>query len=570
MKSTQLISFFLLITVFSNAQTSGLDAVADQIYFNGQIYTMDDNNPMVEAVAVNGDSILSVGSKENIMRLKGDKTKLFNLQGKTMIPGFIEGHGHLYAMGVSLLEVDLTGASSYDEVINRVAEKAKSTPKGEWILASGWHHDKWDTLPSLINGFPTHDLLSAAVPDHPVFLNHASGHIAIVNQKAMDVAGINAQTLQPDGGEIIKDLNGDPTGVLMEKAKLLATNYLPRGTKESIKNAITSALEKCFKNGITGFHDAGSSEYIIKIFNEMASQHVIKLRLYVMLSVWEPNSIESFLKKGIQVNLYDNQLTIRSIKLLADGALGSRGAWLLEEYSDAPGEYGLNFTPMEDIKKIVEKAFENDFQVGIHAIGDRAIREVLDVYESTFKSKSKLSSNDPRFRIEHAQHFNPADIPRVADLNVILAMQGIALSSDRPWAIDRLGEKRIVEGAYIWQTLLKSGAKIINGTDTPVDPLNPIACFYASVSRKTLSGTPEGGYEPLQKMTRNQALRSYTLDAAYAAFQENDKGSIEVGKWADFTILDRDIMTIPEEQLLNTKVTMTIIGGETVFDIEKD
>lgn len=569
MKPTRLIIFFLLITVYSKAQTSGLDTAADQIYFNGQIYTMNDKNPMVEAVAVKADSILSVGSKEKIMRLKGDKTKFFDLQGKTMIPGFIEGHGHLYSMGANLLVVDLTGATSYDEVINRVAEKAKSTPKGEWIRASGWHHDKWDTQPSLINGFPTHHLLSAAVPDHPVLLTHASGHIAIVNQKAMDIVGINAQRLQPDGGEIIKDGNGNPTGVLKEKAILLTSLYLPRVTKESAKKAITFALEECFKNGITGFHDAGSSQYIIRIFKEMASQNLIKLRLYVMLSVWGPNQIKNFLKDGIQVNLYNNQLTVRSIKLIADGALGSRGAWLLEEYSDAPGEYGLNFTSMADIKKIVENAYEHDFQVGIHAIGDRAIHEVLDVYESTFKSKSKNSSQDPRFRIEHAQHFNPADIPRVAELNVILAMQAIHLSSDRPWAIDRLGEKRIVEGAYIWQTLLKSGAKIINGTDVPVEPINPIAVFYASVSRKTLKGTPEGGYEPLQKMTRNQALKSYTLDAAYAAFQENDKGSIEVGKWADFTILDSDIMKIPEDQILKTKVTMTIIGGEIVFDIEK-
>ena len=568
MKSTQLFIFFLLITVCSKAQTNGLDTVADQIYFNGHIYTMNDNNPMVEAVAVKADSIFSVGSEKHIMKLIGDNTKLFDLQGKTMIPGFIEGHGHLYSMGANLLVVDLTGATSYDEVINRVVEKAKSTPKGEWITANGWHQDKWDTQPLLVNGFPTHDLLSAAVPDHPVLLTHASGHSSIVNQKAMDIIGINAKTLSPDGGEIIKDSNDNPTGVLKEKATLLTSLYLPRVTKESAKKAITSALEECFKNGITGFHDAGSSEYIISIFEEMASQNLIKLRLYVMLSVWG-TKIDNFLKNGIRVNLYNNQLTVRSIKLIADGALGSRGAWLLEEYSDSPGEYGLNFTSMDDIKTIVENAYEHNFQVGIHAIGDRAIHEVLDVYETTFKSDPKNSSIDPRFRIEHAQHFNPADIPRVAELNVILAMQAIHLSSDRPWAIDRLGEKRIVEGAYIWQTLLNSGAKIINGTDVPVEPINPIAVFYASVSRKTLEGTPEGGYEPLQKMTRNQALKSYTLDAAYAAFQENDKGSIEVGKWADFTILDSDIMTIPEDQILITKVKKTIIGGETVFDIEK-
>ena len=569
MKQTQLIIFFLLITVISKAQTSELGTLADQIYFNGEIYTMNDNSPMVEAVAVRADSILSVGSKELVMKLKGDKTQLFDLKGKTMIPGLIEGHAHLYGIGRNLSEVDLVGTKSYNEVIQRVAIKAKSTPKGEWIIANGWHHDKWVTQPTLINGYPTNKLLSAAVPDHPVVLVHASGHNIIINHKAMDIADINSKTPQPDGGEIILDLNGKPTGILNETATDLVYKYLPDPTKEKVKEEITLALEECFKNGITGFHDAGSGGYMINLYEEMASQNLIKLRLYVMLRGTHPELLEYYFKEGIQLNLYDNQLTIRSIKLMADGALGSRGAWLLEEYTDAPGEHGHNVTPMKDINKIVNNAYKKGFQVGIHAIGDRATREVLDIYESTFKTKSTNSSKDARFRIEHAQHFEPADILRVTELDVILAMQAIHMSSDRPWAIDRLGEKRITEGAYIWQTLLKTGAKIVNGTDAPVEPLNPIASFYASVSRKTLKGMPDGGYEPLQKMTRNQALKSYTLDAAYAAFQENDKGSIEVGKWADFTILDRNIMTIPENQILETKVAMTIIGGEIVFDDKK-
>ncbi|KAA5827792.1 amidohydrolase [Algibacter amylolyticus] len=569
MKLTPLFLFFLLISVNSKAQTIEVGTFADQIYFNGEIYTMDDNRPMVEAVAVKADSILSVGSKEGIMKLKGDKTQLFDLKGKTMVPGLIEGHAHLFSIGNELLAVDLGGTKSYEEAIKKVAEKAKSTPKGEWVIATGWHHDKWITQPTLINGYPTNKLLSAAVPDHPVILVHASGHIIIINHKAMDIAGINSKTPQPDGGEIVLDLNGEPTGILNETAGDLVYKYLPEPTKENVKEAIILSLEECFKNGITGFHDAGSGGYMVNLYEEMASQNLIKLRLYVMLRGTQPELLEYCFKKGIQENLYDNQLTIRSIKLMADGALGSRGAWLLEEYTDAPGEHGHNVTPLEDINKIVNNAYKNGFQVGIHAIGDRATREVLDIYESTFKTESTNSSKDARFRIEHAQHFDPADILRVAELDVILAMQAIHMSSDRPWAIDRLGEKRITEGAYIWQTLLKSGAKIVNGTDAPVEPLNPMAGFYASVSRKTLEGMPDGGYEPLQKMTRNQALRSYTLDAAYAAFQENDKGSIEVGKWADFTILDRNIMTIPENQILETKVVMTIIGGEIVFDDKK-
>ena len=569
MKSTQLLIFFLLITVISKAQTSELGTLADQIYFNGEIYTMNDNSPMVEAVAVKADSILSVGSKEDIMKLKGDKTQLFDLKGKTLVPGLIEGHAHLYGIGLNLLEVDLSGTTSYEEAIKKVAEKAKSTPKGEWIIANGWHHDKWITQPTLVNGYPTNKLLSAAVPDHPVILVHASGHIIIINHKAMDIAGINSKTPQPDGGEIVLDSNGEPTGILNETAGDLVFKFLPEPTKEDVKETLILALEECYKNGITGFHDAGSGGYMVNLYEEMASQNLIKLRLYVMLRGTQPELLEYYFKKGIQENLYDNQLTIRSIKLMADGALGSRGAWLLEEYTDAPGVHGHNVTPLEDINKIVNNAYKNGFQVGIHAIGDRATREVLDIYESAFKTESTNSPKDARFRIEHAQHFDPADILRVAELDVILAMQAIHMSSDRPWAIDRLGEKRITEGAYIWQTLLKSGAKIVNGTDAPVEPIDPMAGFYASVSRKTLKGMPDGGYEPLQKMTRNQALRSYTLDAAYAAFQENDKGSIEVGKWADFTILDKNIMTIPENQILETKVAMTVIGGEVVFDDEK-
>lgn len=570
MKQTQLIIFFLLITVISKAQTIELSTLADQIYFNGEIYTMNDNSPMVEAVAVRADSILSVGSKELIMKLKGDTTQLFDLKGKTMVPGLIEGHAHLYGIGNNLLEVDLGGTKSYEEAIEKVVEKANNTPKGEWIIANRWHHDKWVTQPTLVNGYPTNKLLSAAVPDHPVILVHASGHIIIINHKAMDIAGINSKTPQTDGGQIVLDSNGEPTGILNETAGDLVFKFLPEPTKEDVKETLILALEECYKNGITGFHDAGSGGYMVNLYEEMASQNLIKLRLYVMLRGTQPELLKYYFKKGIQENLYDNQLTIRSIKLMADGALGSRGAWLLEEYTDAPGKHGHNVTPMEDINRIVKNAYKNGFQVGIHAIGDRANREVLDIYESTFKTKSTNSSQDARFRIEHAQHFDPADILRVTELDVILAMQAIHMSSDRPWAIDRLGEKRITEGAYIWQTLLKSGAKIVNGTDAPVEPLNPMAGFYASVSRKTLKGLPDGGYEPLQKMTRNQALKSYTLDAAYAAFQENDKGSIEVGKWADFTILDRNIMTIPENRILETKVAMTIIGGEVVFNGEKN
>ena len=449
-----------------------------------------------------------------------------------------------------------------------VAERAARTPKGTWITGRGWHQDKWTEQPEMTKGFPTHDMLSEAVPDHPVYLKHASGHAALANAKAMEVAGIDGQAPQPDGGEIFMGLGGQPTGLFNETAQFLFDPIIPKATKESDRQALQLALEECFRNGITGFHQAGSASDHINLYKEVAAEGNIKLRLYVMLGGRDSVLLDEYFKKGIEEDLYDNQLTIRSVKLYADGALGSRGAWLLEEYSDAPGIHGHNVVPMDEIEGITARAYKAGFQVCVHAIGDRANREVLDIYERTFNLYPENAPKEPRFRIEHAQHFHPDDIPRFAEMGVIPSMQAIHMSSDRPWAIFRLGRARIEWGAYMWQTLLQSGARIVNGTDAPVEPINPFASIYASVSRRTLKGTPEGGYEASEKMTREQALRSYTLDAAYGAFREDRKGSIEVGKWADLTVLDRDIMTIPEDDILQTKVSMTIIAGEVVYQAE--
>ncbi|WP_436517038.1 amidohydrolase [Ekhidna sp. To15] len=555
----------LIISIIYSCQPSEPEVVADTIFYNGPIYTMDDSNPTVEAVAIKADTFLFVGTRIGAEAFKGATTSVIDLAGKTMIPGLTEGHAHIMGVGYNLLNVDLREAKSYQEVVEMVAERAAITPEGTWILGRGWHQDKWTEKPEMTKGFPTHDLLSEVVPNHPVWLKHASGHAALGNAKAMEVAGINSDSPQPDGGEIFMSISGQPTGIFNETAQGLITQAIPSQTKESDEQALKLALKQCFEYGITGFHQAGSGMKDISLYKEFAERGDLKLRLYVMLNGRDQDLLNTYFQNGIEEDLFNNQLTVRSVKLYADGALGSRGAWLLEEYSDAPGVHGHNVMPMEEIESITADAYKAGFQVCVHAIGDRANREVLDIYERTFSLYPESAPKEPRFRIEHAQHFHPDDIPRFAEMGVIPAMQAIHMSSDRPWAIDRLGKQRIEWGAYMWQTLLQSGAHIVNGTDAPVEPITPLASFYASVSRRTLAGNPEGGYEPAEKMTREQALKSYTLDAAYAAFREDRKGSIEAGKWADLTVFDKDIMTIPEEEILNTTVEMTIIAGEIVY-----
>lgn len=562
------LKFLSLLLLISSCMDTEKDpeVLADLLFVNGTIYTMDSLSS-AEAVAVKADTILFVGSREEAMKLKSDESKVVDLEGKTLIPGLIEGHAHIMGVGYNLLNVDLREAKSYEEVVEMVAQRAENTPKGQWILGRGWHQDKWDEQPEgMLKGFPTHDLLSERVPDHPVWLKHASGHAALGNAKAMEKAGIDGQTPQPDGGEIFMGLNNQPTGIFNETAQYLINDSVPERTAESDRQALNLALEECFRNGIVGFHQAGSGPKHIDLFKEYAEKGELKLRLYVMLNGRDQDLLDEYFAKGPEGNLYNGQLSLRAVKLYADGALGSRGAWLLEEYSDAPGVHGHNVMPMDEIEEITARAYKAGFQVCVHAIGDRANREVLDIYERTFKLYPENAPKEPRFRIEHAQHFHPDDIPRFAEMGVIPAMQAIHMSSDRPWAIDRLGKQRIEWGAYMWQDLIQSGAKVVNGTDAPVEPISAIASFYASVSRKTLRGTPESGYEPEQKMSRLQALRSYTLDAAYGAFLEDETGSIEVGKWADFTVLDQDIITIPEEDILNTQVKMTVVGGQIVYE----
>jgi len=533
----------------------------DLIIHGGTIYTVDGNRPVVEAVVVAGDRIAYAGSLEHAREMVGPATRAIDLNGKTMIPGFIESHGHLMALGYSLMELNLSTVNNYGEIVALVKAAVAEARPGEWIIGNGWHQDKWSSGPArLVKGFQTHEALSAVSPDNPVLLNHASHHAVQVNAKAMELAGIYANT-EIEGGEIIRGHDGKPTGILTENAMQLAFDARSATTAGANQQALGLALAELARNGITSFQDAGANALEIDTYRALLTQDKLTVRLWVMLAGWDTPLINEWMARGPEIDHGPGFLTVRAIKLVADGALGSRGAWLLAPYSDRPGHYGGPRIPMDAVLSMGRRALDRGFQMCVHAIGDRTNREVLDQFEILFKGKH----SDARFRIEHAQHLNEADIPRFAQLGVIASMQGIHLSSDRPWAIDRLGLERIEEGMYVWRKLLNAGATITNGTDVPVEPVNPIASFYALVTRKTLVGTPDGGYEPSQKLTRMEALTAYTRDAAYGAFEEDIKGSIEPGKLADFTILSGDPVTVPENALLSLRVEQTIVGGKTVY-----
>lgn len=558
--------FLILFAGLMACQPTAQEAPADLVIYNGTIYTSNEASPQTEAVASTDGKISFVGSKADAEKLIGEGTKVIDLEGKTMIPGFIESHGHIMGIGNAKLNLDLMQVKNYDELIGMVKDAVTKTAPGEWILGRGWHQSKWEPQPSpMVKGFQVHDALSAVSPDNPVYLTHASGHASFANAKAMEMAGIDASSVfEGDNGEIIKDEKGNPTGLFNEGAQGLIRKHIPASTPERRRRALELAVEECLSNGITSFQDAGSGGDDIALYKEFVQAGKLGMHLWVMLSGGNEGLLKEWYAKGPEIDP-NGHLTIRAIKLYGDGALGSRGAWLLAEYTDRPGHMGLPAMDMEYIGQVAKDALEHGFQVCVHAIGDRANQEVLDKFEAAFKGNPD-AAKDHRYRVEHAQHLDLEDIPRFAELDVIASMQAIHMSSDRPWAIDRLGKKRIVDGAYVWQKLLQSGAKVINGTDAPVEPVSPIASFYASVSRRTLAGTPEGGYEPDQKMTREQALRAYTLDAAYGGFEENIKGSIEVGKLADFTILSQDIMTISEDQILDTEIVSTIVSGEVKWE----
>jgi len=555
--NNKLIIFLIALFIFGCE-----DQKADMIIHNGVIYTMNDLNPITEAVAVGDGKIIALGKYRDLDPLINAKTKIINLSGAMMTPGIIEGHGHFYGLGLAKMQLDLSKTESYQDLIDMVSDAVKNSKPGEWILGRGWHQSKWsDNKDDFVKGFQTHDRLSEVSPKNPVWLKHASGHAGFANQNAMDIANVNRETEFGFGGEIIKDLSKEPTGVFNERAQGLISSHIDNNLSEdSDIRAIELAVKTSLENGITSFHDAGTGKKTIEILREAINRGILKVRIYAMLTSRDTTLLNEWYKKGPEIGTGGDLLTIRSIKLNADGALGSRGAWLIDEYTDRPGHYGMPTQSMEYVYRVAKNGLLSGFQVNSHAIGDKANREILNEYEKVFNEHPDLAANH-RWRIEHAQHVAPADIPRFGRMKVIPSIQGIHMSSDRPWAIDRLGKKRIEESAYVWRDLIDHGAILINGSDVPVEPIDPIASFYASTTRKTLKGFPDFGYEPKQKMTRIEALKSYTLNAAYGAFEENIKGSIEIGKYADFTVFSQNLITIPEDKILDTKILYTIVNG---------
>lgn len=544
------------------------DDPADTIYFGGHIVTVDESNPTAEWIAIRSDRIQAVGQGREFESLVGPHTKQFDLHGRFAMPGFIDSHLHFIGTGQSMMMLDLTTAKTWDDIVRDVGIAARGKGPGEWIIGRGWHQEKWTSPPAgNVEGYPTHVALSAASPNNPVLLTHASGHMSIANAYAMNLAGIDARTKDPTGGELLHDDRGQPTGVLRETAQGLLeaalASHLRNLTAEQqwseFTKAVELATENCLQHGVTSVHDAGSEFREIDGLKRLAEEKRLRLRLYVM--VRDTNELLAQKLASYRViGFGDNHLTVRSIKRAIDGALGSHGAWLLAPYEDLPTSVGLNTSSIESIAETAQLAVANDYQLCVHSIGDKANQTVLDIYERQFQSSP--TPNPRRWRIEHAQHLDPADIPRFGKLGVIASMQGIHCTSDAVFVVQRLGMRRAKTGAYVWRSLLDNGARICNGTDAPVEAVDPIACFYASVSRRLPDGVT---FFPEQSMTREQALKSYTLDAAYAAFEEDLKGSLVPGKLADFVVLSKDLMACPESEIREARVLATIVGGKIEF-----
>ena len=554
----------LAFSVGTSAGTAQ-QAAAELVITNGKVVTVEDGAPEAQAVAAAGGKILAVGTNADIQKFVGPKTEVIDVKGQLVIPGFIDGHGHFTGVGTARLNLNLMNVKNWDEVIAMVAERVKTAKPGEWILGRGWHQEKWDKVPEPnVEGFPVHDALSKVSPNNPVFLTHASGHASFANAKAMELSGVTGKTANPAGGDLLKDAKGNPTGLFRETAsRLIRTGAGENPTAEErrarARRVLELASEEVVSKGVTSFQDAGSSFADVDLMKQMVDEGKIHNRLWIMIRQGN-DALRANLAKYRMVDYGNGFLTVRGIKHSIDGALGPRGAWLLEPYSDLPGSTGHNTTPVDTIRETAKLAMQHGYQLCVHAIGDRANRETLDIFEEAFKANP--DKKDVRWRVEHAQHLNPADIPRFGKLGVIASMQGIHCTSDAPYVPARLGNQRSEEGAYVWQKLMKSGALVTNGTDAPVEDVDPIASYYATVSRKLKDGSV---FYPEQRMNRMEALRSYTINTARSAFEENTKGTLKAGKYADMVVLSKDILTVPEDEVATAKVVYTIVAGKVRY-----
>ncbi|MCO6484263.1 MAG: amidohydrolase [Saprospiraceae bacterium] len=541
----------------------------DLILTGGAIYTVDSLQPFVTAMAIRDGRIMAVGADREILAMAGAETEIRDLKGQFVMPGLIEGHGHFRGLGESLSQLNLMDIRTWEEGLEMVSARVQTVGPGTWITGRGWHQEKWDHMPEgAIEGYPTHQSLSMRSPDHPIWLRHASGHAGLANTRAMELAGIGVGTPDPPGGRIVRDAEGVPTGVLEENAMDLVTAALEKARASRTKDEIRredealyrAAEEACLALGITSFQDAGSSRVQIDHLRDMAEKGQLRLRLWVMLI--EPWARMTQAIEGLPwTGLGYGHLTVRAIKAYMDGALGSHGAWLLAPYADKPGYTGQVVTSPDTLEALARLAADHHLQLCVHAIGDRANREVLDICERTFLSAG--GNGHRRWRIEHAQHLDTADIPRFRELGVIASMQPVHCISDAPFVEKRLGADRARSGAYVWRSLLDAGASLAVGTDTPVESVDPFANLYAATTRRRMdNGEP---FYPGEVMDRREALYAYTLGNARAAFEEKEKGSLSPGKWADFIIVDRDLTRCSEKELLEARVLRTYLAGKEVY-----
>jgi predicted amidohydrolase YtcJ len=549
---------------------------ADLVLTGGEILTVDSARPRAEALAAAGDTVVALGDEEEVEPYVGDATRVIDLEGKLAVPGFVESHGHFMGTGQAQRRIDLLGTRSWDRVVALVDSAVAASEPGEWILGRGWHQEKWDEQPArTVQGFPVRDRLDEVAPDNPVYLTHASGHAGIANAAALSAAGVGPDTESPEGGEIVRDRRGRATGVLVDEAEGLVQEAV-----EATREALTAeqrrqlrverarlADREALRHGVTSFHDQGGSLGTIALYRRLAEAGELGVRLVAMVAQDEFTEENRDTLRAVFTEWAGGRhLTVRQVgEVTADGALGSRSAWMLEPYADRPGNTGLNVTSMERIREIARIALEEGYQVAVHAIGDRANRETLDLYASLWDSAG-VDGDTLRWRIEHAQHLHPDDVPRFGEMGVIASMQAIHACSDAPYNLQRLGERRVRQGAYVWRDLIDSGALVTNGTDAPVEDVDPLASLHCSVTRHVSGEPADSVFFPEQAMTRREALRTYTLNGARSAFQEDDLGSLAPGKLADVVVLSRNVMEGPADSIRAAEVTHTIVGGDVVWE----
>jgi len=557
------ILFFISLAWTLCLISCGRQNSADLVLRNGKIATVDETFSIHEAVAVQGGKIIFVGNNEEVEPFIGSRTQIIDLKGKLVLPGLIDAHGHIHSLGKSLSELNITGTASFQQIIDKVAKKVRTVTPGEWIVGGRWDQNDWEN-----KKFPVHDALSRVSPDNPVFLLRIDGNAGFANKKALELAGITKDTPDPFGGKIIRKKNGEPTGVLVNRAQEPIIARIPEPTEEENQGRLLKAVESCLSVGLTGVHEAGIGPEHLKMYKELIDEDNLHMRIYAMLGKEEDTSLEGDLAdyfRQHRIEEYGNyMLSARSVKLFFDGALGSRGAAFFEPYSDDPGNNGLLRITTEYIYQVSKAALEAGMQVNTHCIGVRGNSLCLDAYERALKEAPKA---DHRFRIEHAQIMRLEEINRFVSLGVVPAMQPTHCTSDMYFVEDRVDKDR-ARGAYAWRSFLDAGLKIPCGSDFPVESNNPMFGIYAAITRQDAKGWPEGGWYPEQRMTREEAIKGFTIWAAYGAFMEDVLGSIEVGKLADLTVLDKDILTVEPIEILTTKPVYTIVGGAIRYQSE--